>query len=107
MNWSRLPFGRLFLWDLFLSKCPLSSLDYLTRRLLRGNFQILELNLFSDWALFGELGEKTAGYLPGYGLDKEIVARVGLIFGKNSLSQKTTTEDNIVEKYLRSNSEKN
>ncbi|MCB1084514.1 MAG: hypothetical protein KDK60_00250 [Chlamydiia bacterium] len=45
-----------------------------------------KLNLFSYVGLFAELGGKTKGYLPGYGLNKELVARVGLTIGKNSLS---------------------
>lgn len=65
------------------------------------------LNLFSKLALFSELGGKTSGYLPGYGLDREIVARVGLTFGRNSLRQKTTAEDKMYEQNLRSNNEKN
>lgn len=43
------------------------------------------LNLFSKLALFTELGGKTYGYLPGYGLRKEVVARMGLSIGSNSL----------------------
>lgn len=47
------------------------------------------LNLFPRLALFSELGGKTKGYLPGYRLDKEIVARIGLQFGKNGLFSPT------------------
>ncbi|MEM8727412.1 MAG: hypothetical protein AAGE99_01670 [Chlamydiota bacterium] len=45
-------------------------------------------HLFSKTALFSELGGKTPGYLPGHRLDKEIIARVGLTFGNDSLRQK-------------------
>lgn len=52
-----------------------------------------KLNLFSKLALFGELGGKTSGYLPGYALDRSLTARIGLTFGPNSLRQKSTAED--------------
>ncbi|MCP5504828.1 MAG: hypothetical protein H7A41_06715 [Chlamydiales bacterium] len=63
------------------------------------------LNLFSKLALFSELGGKTSGYLPGYGLDREIIARIGLTFGSNSLRQKTTAEDKMNEQKLGSHNE--
>lgn len=65
------------------------------------------LNLLSKVALFGELGGKTSGYLPGYSLDKGVVARVGLTFGANSLRQKMSAEDKMNDQNLRSNHEKN
>lgn len=46
------------------------------------------LNFTKSIALFTELGGKSSGYLPGYGLDKEIVGRIGLRFGPNNLRQK-------------------
>ncbi len=51
-----------------------------------------KLNLFSKLALYGELGGKTSGYLPGYALDRAITARIGLTFGRNSLQPKPTAE---------------
>lgn len=52
-----------------------------------------KLNVFSKLALFGELGGKTSGYLPGYALDKALTARIGLTFGSNALRQKPTAEE--------------
>ena len=43
------------------------------------------LNCSSNTALFAELGGKTRGYLPGYTLGPGIVARIGMVFGKNNL----------------------
>ena len=43
---------------------------------LRGSFRFGE-----EKALFAEVGGKTSGYLPGYGLEKGAVVRIGLQFG--------------------------
>ena len=48
----------------------------------------MTLNLFSSLAIYSELGGKTAGYLPGYSLRKDITARVGLTIGDNLLEKK-------------------
>lgn len=60
-----------------------------------------KLNLFSKLALFGELGGKTSGYLPGYALDRALTARIGLTLGNNSLQQKPTAEDTMNAKNQR------
>ncbi|MCB1109510.1 MAG: hypothetical protein KDK64_00870 [Chlamydiia bacterium] len=53
------------------------------------------LNFTRSMALYTELGGKTSGYLPGYGLDKEIIGRIGIQFGPNSLRQKMNPETKI------------
>jgi len=53
------------------------------------------LNLNRSIALYTEFGGKTSGYLPGYGLDKEVVGRIGLRFGSNSLRQKMDPQAKI------------
>lgn len=66
-----------------------------------------KLNLFSKIALFGELGGKTSGYLPGYALNRALTARFGLTFGNNSLKQKPSAEDIMNTQNQRNHYEKN